>query len=244
MGTIESDLAALYLSGPTPGIGETVALPEEEARHLRALRLRPGEPVLLLDGRGGRGRGIVEGARGEVRVAAWELGRVEGRPYIALGLGLVSDKSRFEWCIEKAVELGVREVVPIMTERSQGRFHRDRAERIAVSALKQSQRSYLPILSEVTRFPALLERCGQFDLVCICHEKVDPTESLAGLLTHRRPQRLLLLIGPEGGFSQAEVAAAIDVSAVPVSLSDARLRSETAALAAVVVADSLMRETK
>jgi RsmE family RNA methyltransferase len=73
---------------------------------------------------------------------------------------------------------------------------------------------------------------------------VDPTESLAGLLTHRRPQRLLLLIGPEGGFSQAEVAAAIDVSAVPVSLSDARLRSETAALAAVVVADSLMRETK
>lgn len=242
MGTIESDIPALYVAEASfPG--QVVSLPEEEARHLRALRLREGEHVLLLDGRGGRGEGSVEGIdrrTARVRVTSWKLDGVETGPYIALGLGLVSDKARFEWCVEKSVELGVREIVPVSTERSQGRFHRERAERIAVSALKQSQRSFLPILADVTRFDALLDRGSMFDLVCICHEKVPVEASLTTLLLRKQPAKLLLLIGPEGGFSDAEIAAAERASAVPVSLSDARLRSETAALVAAALANSLL----
>lgn len=239
MQAFHSSLPALYLP-ERPAEGELLELPEEEARHLKALRLHPGDPLLLLDGRGGRTRATVERIerRGAVlRAGTTVLDGEEGRPYIVLAIGQLADRSRFEWVVEKGVELGAREIVPLVTARSEGRFQADRAGRIAVAALKQSQRSFLPQITPPVPFAAMLERVGEFDRVFICHESAPIGDAMGRfLLSSPLYGRILILIGPEGGFTSDEVEAARDASALVVSLGESRLRAETAALAALVLA--------
>lgn len=218
--------------------GSSVRLEAEEARHLRALRLHSGDQVLLLDGEGGSAECRVEEVvRGEARLVVESMVFDEGEraPYIVLALGILSDRSRFEWAIEKGVELGVAEIIPLKSERAEGRFNRDRAERIAIAALKQSQRRYLPILHEPLRSDLLAAALGEYDLPLICHQSAplgDTLESLAG--SSSPAGKILIMIGPEGGFSDSEVEAARSAGAHVVSLGPARLRAETAAIAAMV----------
>ena len=220
-----------------------VELPEEEARHVRALRLHPGDPVLLLDGRGGRGDGVIEriDRRGVgVRIRQRVLDEADGRPYIALGIGLLSDKARLEWIIEKGVELGVREIIPLSTERSEGRLNLDRAMRIAIAALKQSQSSFLPVIADPVPLMGMYDRLSGYDRTFICHESAPEESSLARFLISSPPSRsTLLLIGPEGGFSDAEVRGAVAASASVVSLGGTRLRAETASLVALALVAQL-----
>ncbi|MDB5035745.1 MAG: rRNA methyltransferase [Chlorobi bacterium] len=242
MGRFQSNIPALYL--PSGGeANDRIALPEEESRHVRALRLRAGDPVLLLDGAGGRTDATVERMeRGEVivRVRARVLDVGEGRPYIALGIGLLADKSRLEWTIEKGVELGAREIIPISAERAEGRFQHDRALRIAVAALKQSQGSFLPTIADPTPLARLLERLPEFERACLCHESAPAENSLARfLISSPGARRTIVLIGPEGGFTDREVSAAREASADIVSLGDTRLRSETAAIVALALIGGL-----
>lgn len=236
MQSFRPGLAALYIPN-LPAEGGSLSLPTEEERHARALRLRPGEGVILLDGEGRRAEGIVEriDRRGiVVHAGPTVLDGEEGRTYIALGIGILSDKSRFEWIVEKGVELGVREIVPLATERAEGRLHIDRLQRIAIAALKQSQRSFLPSIAEATPFATMVERFGEFDHVYFCHESAPVEESLArALIDSVGAGRIAILIGPEGGFAEREVEIAREASASVVSLGDVRLRAETAALMAV-----------
>lgn len=237
-----SDTAALYIP-ERPLEGQFAELPEEEARHVRALRLREGEPVLLLDGHGARIHAIIErlDRRGVlVRAVTTVLDGQEGGPYIVLCIGLLADKSRFEWIIEKAVELGAREIVPMATARSEGRFNADRAGRIAVAALKQSQRSFLPVIPEPVPLAALLAGLPASGRAFICHESASIEDSMERfLLSSPVPERITVLIGPEGGFTQEEVEAARRAGAQVVSLGGTRLRAETAALAALVLTTTL-----
>jgi 16S rRNA (uracil1498-N3)-methyltransferase len=160
----------------------------------------------------------------------------ERAPYIVLALGILSDKSRFEWALEKAVELGAAGFIPLRSERTEGRFNRERAERIAIAALKQSQRRYLPVLDEPVALPDLLGRLDEYDLALLCHESAPADATVRSLLGETPPAgRILILIGPEGGFSPAEVDAARMASARIVSLGEARLRSETAAIVALAL---------
>ncbi len=234
----EPTIPALFVADPLEE-GAVVPLPAEEARHARALRLRPGDPVVLLDGRGRRVDAVMgHGDRSETPV---EVVRVcfdarEGEPYIAVGIGLLADKTRFEWCLEKLVELGASAVFPLLTERAEGRFHRDRNERIMVAALKQSQRSWLPDLPDPIAFDAFLANRRAERLV-LCHETAPSELSLAAACARLTPaDRLVLLIGPEGGFSGQEAERAVVAGAEIVSLGAARLRAETAAIAAMAVA--------
>jgi 16S rRNA (uracil1498-N3)-methyltransferase len=226
--------------------GQLLRLPEEESRHVRSLRLQRGDRVLLLDGQGGRASASIdeiEKSAVVLRVESVLLDEAEGLPYIALGVGILSDRSRYEWCIEKGVELGAREIIPMVTERSEGHFKGERARRVAIAALKQSQRSFLPVILEPLSFAALFDRFPLFDRIYLCHESASDDRSLARFLKGSpAPARTLILIGPEGGFSDAEVSSAADVSATVVSLGDARLRAETAALAALVLVSSLSSE--
>jgi 16S rRNA (uracil1498-N3)-methyltransferase len=241
----EPGTPALYLNH-RPLAGEVIPLPEEEERHVRALRLRPGDPLLLLDGQGGRTRAVVEGIDRKnvlVRAGATVLDEAEGRTYIALGLGILSDRSRFEWIVEKGVELGAREIIPLVTGHSEGRFNAGRAERIAVAALKQSQRAFLPEIPSPLSFDTMLARAGEFDRLIVCHESAPLADSLVRALdASRGARRIALLVGPEGGFTGGEIDAARDRGAMIVSLGDARLRAETAALVALALASSLSGE--
>jgi 16S rRNA (uracil1498-N3)-methyltransferase len=242
MSRFQSDIAALYLPAELSA-DRSVELPEEEARHVRALRLRVGDPLVLLDGRGGRTDALIEriDRRGVgIRIRQRVLDEADGRPYIALGIGLLSDKARLEWVIEKGVELGVREIIPLSTERSEGRFNLDRAMRIAIAALKQSQSSFLPAIADPAPLTGIYDRMPGFGRTFICHESAPGESSLARfLISSPAVGPTLLLIGPEGGFSDAEVRGAIDASAHVVSLGDARLRAETAALVALTLVAQL-----
>jgi 16S rRNA (uracil1498-N3)-methyltransferase len=242
MGAFRSDVPALYHSGEF-NTGERVRISDDEARHLRALRLRVGDEVVLLNGAGSRATGrleTIDKRYAELIVVSVVLDRGEGVPYIALAAGILSDKSRLEWCIEKGVELGVREFIPLLTERSEGHFYAERAHRIAVAALKQSQRSFLPTLHIPVSLESLIGRFDSFDRVIFCHEEVASEHSLARFLTMSPAvTRTLILIGPEGGFSDAELRMVCDMGAIAVSLGDARLRGETAAIVALVLVSTL-----
>lgn len=232
-----SDLSAFYIpEGFEPDT--SIELSSDEAQHLRALRLREGEHVLLLDGHGHRSTSTVE--RTDKRSAVVRTGSVafdgaEAGPYIALSFGLLADKSRIEWCIEKSVELGVRQFLPLETERSEGRLHRSRLERVAVAALKQSQRSWLPEIGEPAGLARLIEFAEDFDRMYVCHESASDASTLAALVGAENPRRALIAIGPEGGFSEQEIATLAKAGGEIVSLGDARLRAETAAIAAVAI---------
>lgn len=232
-----SDLPALYVSDGFES-GASVLLSQEEALHARALRLRQGSGVVLLDGRGQRAIGEIERLEKRetvVRCGAVSFDGAETGPYIALSFGLLADKARIEWCVEKGVELGVRHFLPLECERSEGHLHRSRLERVAIAALKQSQRSWLPVIEEPTSVAALVSRFGDYGRTFVCHESAPLERSLARLLVAEAPGRALVAIGPEGGFSQREVELLAEKGGTVVSLGDARLRAETAALVAVAL---------
>jgi 16S rRNA (uracil1498-N3)-methyltransferase len=159
MGAFRADIPALF----APQIGETraaVTITGSELSHARSLRLRVGDPLLLLDGNGTRAESVVtsfdrSAMTARVESVVFEHGEIGA--YIGLALGLLSDRARLDWCFEKGTELGVRRFVPMITARSEGRLNVERARRVTVAALKQSQRAYLPAIDEPVPFSAPTE---------------------------------------------------------------------------------------
>lgn len=213
-----------------------VVLPEAEARHaVRTLRHGVGDEIVVVDGSGGRYRVRLteadkRGAAGEILREEREVGEPEYR--LTLGLGLLKSASRFETFAEKAVELGVGTIFPLETERTERmRVKAGRLENILVAAMKQSGRSRLPALEEPQAFANALE--VDAPLRILCHETADVSASLPRILD-AAPTReaLTILVGPEGGFSEAEVTKARAAGWSVASLGPRRLRAETAAIAA------------
>jgi len=220
-----------------------VELPEEEAAHaVQVLRKRPGDEIVVVDGDGGWYRVRLDQLdRRKAAGKILERRREVGEPVYALsiGLSLLKSRQRFETFLEKAVELGVGEVVPLMTHRTeQRRFRVERARKILLAAMKQSGRSRLVRLAEpqpladVLRYNNVAPGSGQA-LTLIGHERTAPEHSLSLALAGQPSARTIrILIGPEGGFTEEEVAQARQAGYAPVSLGPRRLRAETAALVA------------
>jgi len=224
-----------------PGSGfpeSTVEFPESEARHAsRVLRLTAGNEVQVVDGNGGRFRVRIESVnrRG---VTGSVLERLADEPAVAcdvtLAVGLLKNAGRFETMLEKATELGVRRIVPLVTGRTEAdRLRMDRSRGILVAAMKQSGRARLPELDTPTALADLLAAVDQ-DLRVICHEAVSPADSLSRVVDSGSAS-VCILVGPEGGFTDDEVEAARIAGFLPVSLGPTRLRTETAALAAATL---------
>jgi len=222
-----------------------VALPEEEAAHaVQVLRKRPGDEIVVVDGHGGWYRVRLDQLdRRKAAGKILERRREVGEPVydLSIGLSLLKSRQRFETFLEKAVELGVGEVVPLMTHRTeQKRFRVDRARKILLAAMKQSGRSRLVRLAEpqpladVLRYNSIDSGSGPGQaLALIGHERTAPEHSLSVALAAQPSVRTIrILIGPEGGFTEEEVAQARQAGYAPVSLGPRRLRAETAALVA------------
>ncbi|MEZ4755861.1 MAG: RsmE family RNA methyltransferase [Flavobacteriales bacterium] len=208
-------------------------LPEDEAHHaLHVLRLREGAEVGLLDGRGGLAHASI--ARCGKRSVLLHVQRVERteqerRHAIHLAVAPTKTSDRFEWFVEKAVEIGVDRIVPIATERTERSHLRvDRLERVAVSAMKQSQRRWLPQIAPLTPLNELLAApLPPQRLFGWCEGQHAPLMDV-----YTPTSEVLLLIGPEGDFSVAEAEQLRTAGFAAVSIGNARLRTETAALAA------------
>lgn len=221
---------------PTLFQGDQVELPDEEARHaVRVLRMREGDELVVVDGAGGWHRvEVIEAGKRRVRGRVLETRREVGEPAyeLTLGVALLKNRNRFETMLEKAVECGVRRIVPLQTARTEkGSLKAERSENILIAALKQSGRSRLPELAVPMGFDDIVRENA--DLALIAHEQVGNEQTLLDVLSrHPDACRLHVLIGPEGGFTDDEVARAQAAGYLPVSLGPRRLRAETAALTA------------
>lgn len=233
-------LTTTFYAPPDHIADDHLVLPEEEARHaVRALRHTVGDEIVVVDGAGGRYRVRLteadkRGAAGEIIGTEREVG--EPRHRLTVGLGVLKNASRFETFVEKAVELGVTRILPLETERTE-RVHLKarRLDNILVAALKQSGRSRLPVLAETQPLAEVL--VGRTDgCRILCHEAADPEVLLPHVLPRNPAEDLTILVGPEGGFSEAEVAEAQAAGWTVASLGPRRLRAETAAIAAAATA--------
>lgn len=209
-------------------------LPEEEARHcIKVMRLGPGDTIQVTDGRGNLftaqiASTDIKKCRLTVTATQAEFGK---RPYyIHLAIAPTKNADRTEWLVEKCVELGIDEISFIACERSERRvFKTDRLEKIAISAMKQSLKAYMPLIHEVVPFRQFIEKTvdGQ---KFIAHLEEGRRELLQKAAA--RHNTYCLLIGPEGDFSPGEISMAIEKGYLPVSLGESRLRTETAGMAA------------
>ena len=217
--------------------GAAHTLPEDESKHaVRVLRLAPGDAVELLDGRGGRYRAVVADAnpkRCQLRITAHE--QVAPRPYfVHVAVAPTKNLDRMEWFVEKAVELGVERLSFLRCARSERReLKLERLEKIVISALKQSGQAWLPQLDEMQDFGAFVAGLAP-ETTFIAHLEAGERTALAQVAG--AGPGCCVLIGPEGDFTPAEIAFALSRGIRPVTLGSSRLRTETAALAAVFTA--------
>ena len=150
--------------------------------------------------------------------------------YLHLVVAPTKMNDRYEWFLEKATEIGVDEITPIICDRSERKvINKDRFEKIILTALKQSNALFLPKLNEAVSFKEFIKRKNN-GLQLIAHCEETNKKSLKSVL--KPNENTTILIGPEGDFSEKEIALALENNFIPVSLGNTRLRTETAAVVA------------
>lgn len=228
-------MTTTFFAPPSCFHGEYVELPTEEAHHaIKVLRHRVGDSISVVDGQGGWY---------DIEIEMLDRRRVQGRIVrkrervgepsyqLTIALALLKNPNRYDWFLEKAVELGVTRIVPLVTKRTQKKqFNAARAQKRLIAAMKQAGRCQLPELTSPSAFPqALTDESST--LKVICHE----TSALDGNLrvvldTHVLPESITIAIGPEGGFAADEIAQGTHEEWRVASLGPRRLRAETAAI--------------
>ncbi len=213
---------------------ESVSLPEETARHVgQVLRMAAGEELILADGRGRLAScRITEAGKKRVIVSVESVESVPA-PVVALQLAIAFTRNtaRNEWILEKATELGVQRITPLITARSnKERIKPERWTAILVSAMLQSRQAWLPVLDAPTAFETALAIPASQRLIAHCMDDA----ARVGIVKALKPGLdTQLLIGPEGDFDPTEVTLATAAGARAISLGPNRLRTETAAIAAI-----------
>lgn len=231
---------------PQPlAIGAAVALPEAVLRHVQVLRLKTGDTITLFNGEGGEYVATlttIERRRAEAEVKTFSPVETE-LPYAITLAQALPEASKMDWIVEKAVELGVAAIQPLAAQRCVVRLAGDRAQKrlahwqaIAVAACEQCGRNRLPHLAEPAE---LREWSGQRGL----HRRILLTpraeQSLSDWARHHPPQAVALLVGPEGGLTDAEEEAAIGHEMLALSMGPRVLRTETAGLAAIAALNAI-----
>ena len=246
--------ARLFIDAPLAA-GQELALPDTAARHAQVLRLQPGETLVLFNGQGGEWSARIEhmGRRDvQVRVLAHvDVDRELPLP-VTLAVGMPANE-RFEWLIEKATELGVAAIEPLVCERSVVRSAAERAQRklehwrgVAIAAAEQCGRTRLPRIEPVQPFAQWLKaRQASPDLPLLLLA-FDDARPLGGLPIGpwRQGPGLRVLSGPEGGLSPAEEqdARALGAATTAVRLGPRVLRAETAPLAVLATLASMLEK--
>ena len=220
-----------------PDIETKQTLSEEESGHcVRVLRYSVGDEILITDGKGATYTARITNPHPkhcDFEIISREKQKPHHNFHLHIAIAPTKNIERMEWAIEKCVEIGVDEITPLLcrfSERKQLRT--DRLEKIILSAAKQSLTPFLPVLHELTPYEEFISR--QKPAVSyqrfIAHCYKDEKRFLKDEIEQGRD--VLVLIGPEGDFSEKEVADALALGFIPVSLGNSRLRTETAAVVA------------
>jgi 16S rRNA (uracil1498-N3)-methyltransferase len=218
-----------YSSGP---FTENIVLNEETSKHVAGvLRMEEGEKVAITDGRGylyTTEITSIHKRKTVVSIISREFYQQPKKSH-TIGISLLKNTGRFEWFLEKATELGIARIVPLICERTEKQgFRLDRMQQICISAMLQSQQVYMPELKEPVAFNKYFNN-GFEGQQYIAHCLPDPNK--LNLSQVQKSDPVIFLIGPEGDFTQSEIALAKEKDFTPVSLGVNRLRTETAGLA-------------
>ena len=224
---------------PSYSAGQTeIVLDEDNSRHIiQVLRMQSGERLQLTDGKGVLLEAeIIEDHKKKCRVRVLSSRVFPPRPkQVTLAISLLKNANRFEWMLEKAMEIGVGEIIPLLCQRTEKQhFRQDRMQGILVSALLQSQQVWLPVLHPPTAFGAVLQTAGGYTRRYIAHcleEEKTSLKTAGGGATGPS----IILIGPEGDFSPEEIQQALAGGYQPVTLGGTRLRTETAGIVAATL---------
>ncbi len=228
----------VFFAPPENVIGETVTLPTEESRHLaKVMRLKTSTVIMIVDGLGMAYRAeVAKIGRTEVTARVHSVQRNFGEPVVRLTLAAgMSVGSKFDSVVEKGTELGVKRFVPVSTSKSKLSLDTPRRsankirrwEKVALAAMKQCRRSYRPEISTPVSFEEFLSQVDPDDSNVILH----PSASAIPMGQARfdpETRRVTLLVGPESGFTEDEVAAAVSAGFACHSLGQRILRTQTA----------------
>ena len=224
---------------------DTILLKGQEADHCaRVLRHKAGDTVFVIDGKGGLYNCIVASLnvpkRGDAEVECRIVEKSEGvggRPYrLVMAVCPTKNMDRYEWFAEKATELGVDVIVPLISDHSiRTTVKKERLEALVLSATKQSLKSCLPEVEDsVSVSDFLLRDFGEGALKLIAHCEEGEKKTIREYVsTSQKPLNVVIMIGPEGDFSQREIALAKEKGFLPLTLGSSRLRVETAAVVSV-----------
>ncbi|NOY06195.1 MAG: 16S rRNA (uracil(1498)-N(3))-methyltransferase [Chlorobi bacterium] len=227
---------------------ETLIIEQPELHHLtHVLRMGPGAEIEVTDGMGGYyfvTLELVEGKGARCRIRESKPGFHEPAVHMALAFPLMKQSSKFDLVVEKATELGVREIIPIVTERTIPRSGKlERWRQIALSATKQCRRAYCPVIAPVLQWRELMERFSDYSHRLVLYERQTAREPIPDPFANAFApgNTVLFVVGPEGSFTEREIVEAENAGCVLVWLGPRRLRSETAALSAMSLASYFTR---
>ncbi len=210
-------------------------LNEETSKHVvQVLRMKQGEQLKLTNGKGEiiTAEITIENKKAtEVKTLSTVYSQ-QSTNKVCIAISLIKNASRFEWFLEKATELGVSEIIPMICERTERQtFRHNRMKNILISAMLQSQQAWLPKLHEPIKFGEVIKISTQqnkYIAYCSEDEKKHLSNKTINLFS-------IILIGPEGDFTEPEIELAKQNNFIPVSLGKTRLRTETAGIAAAVL---------
>lgn len=222
--------------------GQQVLLDQEESQHLvKVLRHREGDLVNVIDGEGTLYHCRLTDASpkaAQAVIESQEKGWGSHPYHLTMAVCPTKNNDRFEWFAEKAAEVGVDVICPVIGERSERRvFKTERLRKILVSAAKQSLKAAVPVVGEPCRVADFIASAPKdaLKLIAYCFEGEQRRISIKEALENSEADEIAVMIGPEGDFSPQEAQAALAAGFIPVHLGPCRLRTETAALTAVEV---------
>lgn len=220
---------------PTLSQNESVfTLSEESSKHaIQVLRMKADEQLIITNGLGLSATAtIISDHKKHATVSLSNFVQKEkNAKTTCIAISPVKNNSRFEWFLEKATEIGISEIIPLICERTEKEhFKHERMNGILISAMLQSQQTWLPVLKQPTKFKNLFE-ANHWQTKLIAHCREDQKQSLRNFILNH----VQILIGPEGDFTENEINSAIENGYQPVTLGETRLRTETAGIFAAVL---------
>jgi len=222
--------------------GEVILSQEESYHAAQVLRMRNGDIIHLTDGLGHLFKGElinVDSKKSLVRIIE-EINQKIGDKNLHIVIAPTKNIDRFEWFLEKATEMGIAEITPLLCRYSERKeIKTERLNKVIVAAAKQSHHFMFPVLNSIVKFDDFIKSNStenKFIAHCESSEKNDFGKAVIG------KKSTILLIGPEGDFSEQEIQSAISNNYLPVSLGESRLRTETAGIYACAVFNALAQD--
>lgn len=219
--------------------GDAAIIRGDEFKHLtRVVRKKVGEKIVLLDGEDGSYDAVIRSIakdHADCDITERTYRRNEPAVEVTLAVSILRNPARFDVLVEKTTELGVRSIVPMLCERTIPKSEKHaRLTKIALAAMKQCGRSYLPRILPLKSFDDIVNESSADTLRLIPHEQPSSAPSVLQIMAkHPASLPILVVVGPEGGFTDGEVNKAVAQGFHAVTLGPRRLRTETAAIAAV-----------